>query len=35
MDSISEEHAGDRMAVAPARAEPAEPVISVHGLVKR
>src|SRR6516165_8496351 len=32
MDSISEEHAGDRMAVAPARAEP---VISVHGLVKR
>src|SRR6516162_10773081 len=35
MDSISEERAGDRMAVAPARAEPAEPVISVHGLVKR
>ena len=35
MDSISEEREGDRMAVAPARAEPAEPVISVHGLVKR
>ena len=35
MESISEERAGDRRAAAPARAEPAEPVVSVHGLVKR
>ena len=32
MDSISEQRTADRMAVAPARAEP---VVSVHGLVKR
>ena len=35
MEGISEQRAADHMAVAPARAEPAEPVVSVHGLVKR